>query len=150
MKLQNLLNGLFIFLMLFETIYALATNDLSLLSDHFKTYINDLSPVNIFNTIMGFLGNWSFTYGHSPLSFTINLNFLRDFIAYLIFLPYYIANAVYVLFSVIYYLFVILYYPFAILPSPFNSIFEAGVTGIIVISIVTEIRIMSTSLGGGN
>ena len=40
-------NGImiFIFLMLFETVYALATNDLSLLSDHFKTYINDLSPV---------------------------------------------------------------------------------------------------------
>lgn len=150
MKLQNILNGLFVFIMIFETIYALATNDLTLLTDHFKVYITDLSPINVYSTIMSFLGNWSFTYGHSPLSFTINLNFLRDFVAYVIFLPYYIATAVYVLFSVIYYLFVIFTYPFAILPSPFNVIFETGITGIIVISIITEIRIMSTSLGSGN
>ena len=144
MKISNLFTGLFIFLMIFETIYALATNDLSLLSYHFKTYINDLGVNAVYSHDVSSLGNWDFKYG----LINININFLRDFISYLIFPFYYIITFFYILFSVVYYLFVILYYPFAILPSPFNSIMVTAVTGLIVITIISEIRVMSTSLGG--
>ena len=146
MKMQELLTGLFVFLMIFETVYALATNDLSLLSNHFKGYINDLNVSVVYSRDINGLGNWDFKYG----ILNLNFNFLRDFISYLIFPFYYIITFFITLFSVIYYLFVIFYYPFAILPSPFNTIMIGAITGLIVITIITEVRVMNTSLGGGS
>jgi hypothetical protein len=149
MKLSEVLQITFIFTMIFEVLFALQSNDLSIISAHFQHYINSLSPTSIYGNILNILGNWSFSYGVYPAQFTINFNFMRNFIAYLIFIPYFLAEVIYVLLSVIYYLFVFLYYPFSLLPKPFGTLLSAGLTGIIVISIITEIRIMASGLGAG-
>ncbi|MEM0152374.1 MAG: hypothetical protein QW129_05155 [Thermoplasmata archaeon] len=102
-----------------------------------------INPYSDYALAQSILGNWQFSYGVGVVS----LNFLRNFIAYIVTFPIIVIGFFTMISDFIIYGFTIMALPSTLLMYPFNYLYDIFTTITIAISIIFSIKIVSTGFG---